>query len=183
MRHDRATKVGRPLHPKMIAAQREYLTRTRITQEGAGRASAEDLAGAGEAWIAIPPPMDRSGNSGLGTEPDPAIANEMGVPSYVVANKRRQLGIPGTMRRWTEAQTALLGTDKDSVVARMLGMNTAAVRTKREQLGIPPFVARCAEAEKALLGTDTDPAVAELLGRSESAVVSRRHDLGIPAYR
>jgi hypothetical protein len=119
----------------------------------------------------------------LGTKPDPAIAKEMGVPAYVVANKRRLLGIRGIMKRWTESQIALLGTDKDAVIARILGMNTGAVTRKRVAIGVPPFVARWSDAEKALLGTDTDRFIAELLGRSVDAVESQRLHLGIPAYR
>jgi hypothetical protein len=178
-------KVGKPLHPNMIAAQREAVRKPKT--EARKKAASERMRRVWEhpeehglpathRWtdeeIAI-----------LGKEHDAMIAERLGVAPHIVEQKRRRLGIPGLLDRWSVEEVAVLGTAKDREIAERLGKTTAAVRRKREILGILPHVARWSEAEIALLGTDTDRAVAEKLGRTASAVETKRMSLGIMSSR
>lgn len=181
----RESKVGRPLHPNMVAAQREAVRRPK--PEAWRRAMAERMK---EVWEhpeehGLPPSHRWTDEEValLGTDHDAAIAERLGVVRHVVENKRRRLGIPGIVERWTVEEVAMLGTAKDREIAVRIGRTAAAVRRKREALGIPPFVARWREEEIALLGTDTDRAVAVRLGRTPSAVETQRRALGIPSSR
>lgn len=181
----RASKVGKPLHPNLVAAQREAVKKPKSKawkKKASARMSAiwahpeEHGLSACHHWteeqIAL-----------LGTDTDGAIAERLGIPPFKVENKRRQLGIPGFQEPWRPAEIALLGTMTDRRAAWLIARTTQAVRTKREKLGITPFVARWTDEEIALLGTDTDRAVVKKLGRTSYAVVSKRADLGIPAYQ
>jgi hypothetical protein len=181
----RESKVGKPLHPNMVAAQREAARRPK--PEAWRRAMAERMK---EVWEhpeehGLPPShrWTEEEVALLGTDHDAAIAVRLGVARHVVENKRRRLGIPGIVERWTDEEVALLGTRTDREVASQLGRLTAAVRKKRQLMGIPPFVACWTGEEIVLLGTDTDRRVAERLGRTTSAVMTKRMELGIPAHR
>lgn len=179
------TKAGKPLHPKIVAAQREALRKP--TPEAWRRAMSRRMT---EVWEhpeehGLPPCHRWTAEEValLGTDHDSAIAERLGVPKHVVEGKRRRLGIAGILERWTDEEVALLGTRTDREVATRLVRTTAAVRRKREILGIQPFVPRWTEEEVALLGTDTDRNVAERLGRTRLAVMTKRLSLGIPASR
>jgi hypothetical protein len=181
----RKSKVGRPLHPNMVAAQREAVRRPK--PEAWRRAMAQRMK---EVWEhpeahGLPPSHRWTAEQValLGTDHDAAIAERLGVARHVIENKRRRLGIPGIVERWTDGEVGLLGTRTDREVASQLGRQTAAVRRKRQVMGIPPFVARWTDEDIALLGTDTDRRVAERLGRTTSAVMTKRMELGIPALR
>jgi hypothetical protein len=180
----RASKVGKPLHPNMIAAQREAARRPRSAEWK--RAQSERMK---EVWGRPEehglPPCHRWTDEEialLGREHDSAVAERLGVPKYTVENKRRRLGIPGIVKRWTDEEVALLGTKTDREIASQLGRETAAVRRKREIMGIPPFVARWTDEEITLLGTDTDGNIAKRLGRTRLAAMTKRMSLGIPGH-
>ena len=177
----RARKIGRPLHPNVVAAQRKAVRRPKSAEWK--RALSGRMR---ELWKNPDahglPPSHRWTDEEialLGTDTDPAIAERLGIAPHVVEGKRRRLGIAGVVNRWTDAEIALLGTRTDREIAEILGRHTATVRQKRELLGIPPFVLRWTEAEVALLGTDTDRIIAEKLGRTKLAVMTKRLSLGI----
>jgi hypothetical protein len=50
-----------------------------------------------------------------------------------------QLGIPGTIRHWTEEEDSWLGTDTDRAIAKALGRTEAAVTIRRKKLGIRAY--------------------------------------------
>lgn len=181
----RALKVGKPLHPNMIAALRAAPRKPRsesFRKELSARMKEiwkhpeEHGLPACHHWtdeeIAL-----------LGTDHDSVIGERLGIPTHTLENKRRRLRIPPNLRRWTDAEIALLGTRTDREAAAQLGRQTAAVRRKREMLGIPPSSRRWTAEEIALLGTDTDRNIAKKLGRTRSAVETKRSELGRPRYQ
>ena len=64
---------------------------------------------------------------------------EVGKTSAVVQHKRVQLGIPGTIRHWTEEDDSWLGTDTDCAIAKALGRTEVAVTVRRKKLGIRAY--------------------------------------------
>ncbi len=181
----RAAKVGRPLHPNMVAAQRVAVSKPRPESWKRAMSSRmkEFWENAEEHGLPACHRWTEEEIASLGADNDSVIAERLGVSRHVVENKRRRLGIPGLVDRWSPEEVALLGTAKDREIAVRLGKRTAAVRKKRELLGIEPFVARWSDEEIALLGTDTDRAVAERLSRTASAVETKRMSLGIMSSR
>jgi hypothetical protein len=179
-----ALRRGKPLHPNMVAAQREAVKKPKSGEWRRGQAARMRKLWEHPENHGLPPCHRWTDQelTLLGTESDPVIAERLGVPPYIVENKRRQLGIASTRDVWRPEEIALVGTAKDQEVAARLGRTTAAVRRKRLQLGIAPFVARWSRDEIALLGTDTDLAVAEKLGRTLVAVQTQRWTLRIPAF-
>ena len=181
----RATKVGKPLHPNMIIAQREAVRKPR--SESWKRKMSSRMKEVWEDPEAHGLPSSHRWTDEeialLGTEYDSLIARRLGISTHVVEDKRRRLGIPPRRLRWTSEEVALLGTKTDREVAILLGRKVAAVRKKRLLLGINSTVSHWAEAEIALLGTATDRTIAENLGRTKSGVETKRLSLGIPAYR
>lgn len=181
----RESKVGKPLHPNMIAAQREAVRKPKSKQwkKQASLRMMQVWEHPEEHGLPACHHWTEEQIVLLGTDTDTAIAKRLGLPQYTVENKRRRLGIPGFLEPWRPAEIALLGKMTDRRVAQRIVRSVEAVRTKRQKLGIPPFVARWSDEEIGLLGTDTDRAVADRLGRTLSAVETKRTSLGIPAYR
>ena len=122
----------------------------------------------------------------LGTDIDSAIAKQLGVPVYLVWNKRTELGIQayGKSSPWTKEEIALLGTMYDAKVAKRLGRTLSSVRRKREAMQILAFKPSSFwTAEKvALLGTASDEQIARQLNVSAKAVYTKRNELGIPPF-
>ena len=178
-------KVGKPLHPHMISAQRGAVgnPKTEEWKQAASERMRKVWEHPEQHGLPARHRWTDEEIALLGTDHDPVIAERLGVAPHVVEQKRRRLGIPGIVDRWSPAEIGLLGTAKDREIAERLRKTTAAVRRKRELLGIPPHVARWSDAEIALLGTDTDRAVAETLGRTASAVETKRMSLGIRSSR
>lgn len=81
----------------------------------------------------------------LGTKPDQAIANKLGITYRQVYKKRQELNISASRSRdpnheWTQEQIALLGTNTDIEIANKLAKSRVIVTNKRIKLNIPPFV-------------------------------------------
>jgi hypothetical protein len=132
---------------------------------------------------------------------DPEVARLIVRHRAVVAEHRRQLGIPAVRRRrawtraedrllfkrWTSKENNLLGTMPDAELAERLGRSAGEVRKRRCSLGIPfpgaVFPHReWTRDEEALLGTDTDAAVARKLKRGTKSIRHRRELLAVPAF-
>jgi hypothetical protein len=75
----------------------------------------------------------------MGIDSDRAIGRKVGKSLAVVQHKRVQLGIPGTIRHWTEEEDSWLGTDTDRAIAKALGRTEAAVTIRRKKLGIRAY--------------------------------------------
>ncbi len=75
----------------------------------------------------------------LGNELDRTLAGPMGIATWVVAYKRRSLGIPAYRPKhlWTAEERRLLGRYPDVEVARRVGVSLIAVQLQRRSLGIP----------------------------------------------
>ncbi len=78
----------------------------------------------------------------LGQQPDPQVAERLGIHRNVVQQKRQEMGIPPfhTPHRWqwTAEMLELLGKVPDKVFAKRFGIGLTAVYRKRLRLGIPP---------------------------------------------
>jgi hypothetical protein len=102
----------------------------------------------------------------LGSDTDEKVARLLKRDRATVGDRRRQLGIPATIRDWTPAEDQLLGTMPDRKLAAHLGRTLFSVQNRRLKLGVPvapnpqyrPWSAR----EIRLLGTKPDSDVAKL---------------------
>lgn len=85
----------------------------------------------------------------LGKMTDAALAEQAGCSPWVVARRRKELGIPAFSARqeragksrsgarlWTKAEDAELGKHSDASVAAMLGRTKTSVLQRRQRLGI-----------------------------------------------
>jgi hypothetical protein len=97
----RATKVGKPLHPNMIAAQREAARRPKSPEWK--QALSERMKRIWESPEAHGlPPCHRWTDEEvalLGTDLDSVIAGRLGVARHIVENKRRRLGVSTQLGR------------------------------------------------------------------------------------
>jgi hypothetical protein len=79
----------------------------------------------------------------LGTKPDKQIAEHLGVAYEMVAQRRRQLGIPPAPTERpsliTPARSRQLGTLTDRDLARRWGVSDQTVRRQRHKLGIAAY--------------------------------------------
>jgi hypothetical protein len=180
-----AGRVGRPLHPNMVAAQREAVRRPKSDEwkQRLSQRMREMWQHPEEHGLPARHVWTDEENALIGTQSDAAIANLLNVTEAVVYNQRRRLGIARDVQRWTDSEIRLLGSASDGEVGRRLGKSEGAVRRKRLQLKIPSAARRWTAEEIALLGTDTDSQVARKLGRTDSSVQEKRKLLGIPATR
>jgi len=95
---------------------------------------------------------------GLGSEPDTAIADRLGVDDSTVGRARHRLGIPVYRARPPIDWPADLGLTWDFEIARRLGISTSAVGRERRHRGIPRFAGR----------TKTCPCGTEFFARREA---------------
>src|SRR6267142_1015243 len=101
--------------------------------------------------------------------------------------KRSDLGIPNPdpkLRRWTEAEDALLGTEGEEKVASRLGRTISAIIHRAARLSIPsrfhPPDRPWSNKEVKLLGKYADEEIAARSGRTVKAVEAKRESLEIP---
>lgn len=76
----------------------------------------------------------------LGQMPDTELAERFGIPRRLVANRRRNKGIP-VMTLWG-LHSHLLGTMTDVDLGKLLGKRANTVTLKRRRMGIEPFLSR-----------------------------------------
>lgn len=78
----------------------------------------------------------------LGQQPDPQVAERLGVSQNAVQQKRQAMGIPPFHPphrwQWTAEMLELLGKVPDEVLAKRFGIGLSAIYKKRLRLGIPP---------------------------------------------
>jgi hypothetical protein len=179
-----AARKGKPPHPNMTAAQREWARRPKSAEFK--RKVSEFMR---ELWQnpeehGLPARHDWTDDeiALLGTQSDAAIARQLGLTEAVVYNQRRRLRIARPVERWSDDQIRLLGTATDAEIARRLGKNEAAVRGKRLKQKIPSTIRRWTPEEIALLGRDSDPNIARKLGRPAWSVWEKRKSLGIAPF-
>ena len=132
-------KVGKPLHPHMISAQRGAVgnPKTEEWKQAASERMRKIWEHPEEHGLPARRRWTDEEIAVLGTDHDPVIAERLGVAPHIVEQKRRRLRIPPHVARWSDAEIALLGTNTDREVAETLGRTTSAVETKRVSLGIP----------------------------------------------
>ena len=128
----------------------------------------------------------------LGTMSDVDLARRIGVKTWLVTYKRRQLKIPyytGPKKSavpWAEEEVRLLGRIPDAEVARRIGRAVTAVKARRQMLRIPsadPHFRFWTQDEEKLLGKATDREIGQRLNRTTLAVTGRRRALNIPGWR
>jgi hypothetical protein len=151
--------------------------------------------------LGIPSYVDRSGRatsartwtpeeiSALGTEPDRAIAERLGISASCVTMKRLILGIPPWHTPpdpvdWSADRVGLLGVIPDLELARRLNTTPRTVRKRRESLGIPPFsdkqmmYERTGVLETLLELPDQD--IKRRTGMCQTTVYKLRAEYGVP---
>jgi len=130
----------------------------------------------------------------LGADIDARVAEELGLPKYLVMHKRQRLAIPphGDVPEqrserafnWTKGKIALLGTDSDRKIAERLGTIGPVVARQRTRLGIPSFYRyrRISWTKRmvSLLGKTTDWEIAERYGIMRESAARERRKRGIP---
>lgn len=70
----------------------------------------------------------------LGTMPDPALADRLGVSRFPVKKKRKELGIAPYQESYPEITAEIaaeFGKNSDSVIAKRLGVSTTFIRRAR----------------------------------------------------
>ena len=180
----RASKLGKPVHPNMAAAQREAVRRPKSDEwkQNLSQRMRRMWQHPEEHGLPARHVWTDEENALLGTQSDAAIAKLLNLTAAVVYKQRLRLGITREVERWTEAELRLLGTASDGEIGRKLGKSMTAVRLKRLRLKISCSARRWTAEEVALLGTDTDARVARKVGRSKSSVQKKRELLEIPAF-
>lgn len=128
----------------------------------------------------------------LGTMPDAALAQIVGVTVLTVLRRRQKRGIaasrPPKTIQWTPDMIGLLGKLPDSEIAKIYVMNVASVRKKRLDLGIRCYARKSkswhywTKKEIALLGKMPDGDVALRTGIHKASVAWKRGKLGIPSF-
>jgi len=78
----------------------------------------------------------------LGQQPDPQMAERLGIHRNVVQQKRQEMGIPPFHQphrlQWTAEMLELLGKVPDKVFAKRFGVGLTTIYRKRLRRGIPP---------------------------------------------
>jgi hypothetical protein len=129
----------------------------------------------------------------LGKITDGALAQQLGITTGAVFQKRASMGItssrPFSRFVWGPKEIALLGKYPDTEVARQLSLDHKVVLNKRVALGIECFARstntwhQWTPEEIALIGTALDRVVAEKVGVSTASVTFKRRQLKIPTFR
>ena len=179
-----AARKGKPPHPHMTAAQREWARRPKSAEfkQKVSEFMRELWKHPEEHGLPARHNWTDDEIALLGTQSDAAIARRLGVTEAVVYNQRRRLGVARPVERWSNDQMRLLGTATDAEIAHRLGKNEAAVRSKRLKQRIPSRIRRWTPEEIALLGRDSDPNIARKLGRPAWSVWEKRKSLGIAPF-
>ena len=181
----RAARVGRPLHPKTVAALREAASRpkTEAWKRGQSARSRKMWEHAEEYGLPAQHVWSDEDVALLGTKSDKSVGEILGLPQHVVVYKRKSLGIEASvLEPWPDDEIRLLGTATDREVARTLGRSLSSVRTKRSRLRIPALTSSWTDEEIAVLGTDTDREIGRRLGKYPGTIQKKREALGIPPF-
>jgi hypothetical protein len=130
----------------------------------------------------------------LGADIDARVAENLGLPKYLVMHKRRRLGIPphgdvpeqhhARAFNWTKRKVALLGTDSDRKIAERLETTPQVVTRQRTRMGIASFYRyrriSWTKTMVSLLGKTTDWEIAKKYGMKRESVARERRKRGIP---
>ncbi len=129
----------------------------------------------------------------MGTMPDSAIADRVGLKAHTIGKWRRRLGIararPVSPSWLTSEIQAKLGTVSDGVIAELVGASPASVAEWRKRLGIESYRRLDVSPSwltpeiRALMGTISDQNLAKRAGVERYVLQRWRVRLGIPSNR
>ena len=136
----RASRIGRPIHPKTAAALREAASqpKTAAWKRGQSARSRKMWETPERYGLRAQHVWSDEDVALLGTKSDKSVGEILGLPKHVVVYKRKSLGIEASvLEPWQDDEIRLLGTSTDREVARTLGRSLSSIRTKRARLKNP----------------------------------------------